>query len=223
MELTKAGNFLKSAVIIFILTIIICLPIRVSAAGGSTVSVSAPTQVISSGTQFTVNITVQPNTAIAGAQFNLSFNPSLVNVNSVTEGNLFNQNGARTYFVPGMINNNSGTITGVEDAIFSSGQTASKAGTFAVISMTALANSGTCTLTLSNVIVGDINGQSLGVTLVNGQVVVSHGPISTPTTPVVRMYILATAIGTAALLIIALGIFIFLRRRKLQKKDAHLN
>ena len=75
------------------------LPTHVSAAGAVIVSVSAPTQAVSSGQQFTVNINVQPNNAIAGAQFNLSFNPSLVSVNSVTEGNLFKQSGASTYFM----------------------------------------------------------------------------------------------------------------------------
>jgi hypothetical protein len=222
MKLINAGNILKSAVIIFVFTIIVCLPSRVSAAGGVIVSVSGPTQVVSSGTQFTVNVTVQPNEAIAGAQFNLSFNPSLVSVNSVTEGNLFNQNGARTYFIPGTINNTDGTITGVEDAIFSSGQIVSKPGTFAVISMTALAKSGTSTLTLSNVIVGDINGQSLAVSLDNGQVVVGDGPTPTTTATVVRMYILAIAVCFAALLIIALAIFMRLRRRNLLKKGSRL-
>jgi len=55
------------------------------------------------------NITVQPNNPVAGAQFNLSFNPSLVTINSVTEGNLFNQGGASTYFMAGTINNAAGT------------------------------------------------------------------------------------------------------------------
>jgi hypothetical protein len=89
--------------------------------------------------------------------------------------------------------------------------------------MTAKANSGTSPLTLSNVIVGDINGQSLTVSLDNGQVALGDGPTPTPTTTVVRVYLLATAVGIAVLLIIALGIFILLRRRNLLKKGSRLN
>ena len=48
----------------------------------------------------------------------------------------------------------------------------SAAGTFAVITMTASSTAGTCPLNLSNVIVGDIDGQSVPVSTVNGQAVI---------------------------------------------------
>ena len=143
------------------------------------VSVSAPTQPVSSGAQFTVNITVQPNNSIAGAQFNLSFNPSLVTANSVSEGNLLKQNGASTYFSPGQIDNNAGTISGVAGAITTPGQTVSASGTFAVITFTAGSAMGTCSLTLSNVIIGDINGQAVPVSTSNGQVLTNGLPTIT--------------------------------------------
>jgi hypothetical protein len=149
------------------------------AAGTAIVSVSAPTQVVSCGTQFTVYITVQPNNAIAGVQFNLSFNPALVTVNSVSEGNLLKQGGANTYFTPGTINNNVGTITGVAGAITTPSQTVSTSGTFAIITFTAGTTKGTSSCTLSNVIVGDINGQSVSVNVVNGQVTTDHSPVLT--------------------------------------------
>ena len=112
-------------------------------------------------------------------QFNLSFNPALVSINSVTQGNLLNQGGANTYFTAGTINNTAGTLTNVAGAITTPGQTVSVAGTFAVITMTASTVSGTCPLTLSNVIVGDINGNSLTVNIVNGQVINTPPSIST--------------------------------------------
>jgi len=182
MKFAHAANLLKGVAIVFFLIAPLCLPSQVLAAGSLVVSVSAPTQAISAGTQFTVNITVQPNMAIAGAQFNLSFNPSLVSVDSVTEGNLFNQNGASTYFTPGNINNTAGTVTWVADVVLGSGNCVSNPGTFAMITMTAGANSGTSPLTLSNVIVGDINAQPLSVTLVSGQVVITATTTTTPTT-----------------------------------------
>jgi len=181
MKLAHAGNSLKAAIIV-VLIAIVCLPSQVSAAGAPVVSVSAPTQAVSSGTQFTVSIMIQPNNAIAGAQFNLSFNPSLVIVNSVTEGNLFNQGGASTYFMPGTINNTTGSLTGVADVITTPGETVSAMGTLAIINMTAGMNSGTSALTLSNVIVGNINGQAIGATVVSGQVIIGGVSTTTPTT-----------------------------------------
>src|SRR3990170_5624347 len=136
MRFRHLHDCLKATVIFFTMAIILCLPGPASAAGTAVVSVSAPTQSVSPGTQFTVNITVQPNNSIAGAQFNLSFNPALVTVNSVNEGNLLKQNGANTYFIPGQINNTAGTISGVAGVIITPGQTVSTSGTFALILMT---------------------------------------------------------------------------------------
>jgi hypothetical protein len=151
----------------------------VSAAGAPVVSVSAPTQAVSPNTQFTISIAVQPNDAIAGAQFNLSFDPTLVSINNVSEGDLLNQNGANTYFNPGQINNTAGTISGVAGAIITPGQTVSTQGTFAVINMTAGSNKGTSALSLSNVVIADINGKSITASTTNGQVSVDRAPVLT--------------------------------------------
>ena len=170
--------------IILAISLTIFLPsLPVSAASPSVVTVSAPAQPVSHGQQFTVNIVMQPNNAIAGAQFSLSFNPSLVSINSVTEGNLFNQGGANTYFMAGTINNAAGTLTNVGGAIITPGQTVSTTGTFAVITMTASSSSGTCPLSLSNVVAGDINGNSIRINIVNGQVINSPLTITTSSLP----------------------------------------
>jgi hypothetical protein len=173
-------KLIKLWAVIVTLALILLLPsLPVAASSPAIVTVSAPTQPVSQGQQFTLNITVQPNNSIAGVQFSLSFNPSLVSINSVTQGNLLNQGGASTYFTAGTINNTSGTLTNVAGAITTPGQTVSTSGTFAVITMTASSGSGTCPLTLSNVIVGDINGNSLTVNVVNGQVINTPPSITT--------------------------------------------
>ena len=151
----------------------------VAAAGDAIVSVSAPTQAVISGEQFTVSIIVQPNNSIAGAQFNLSFDPALVTASAVTEGNLLKQNGANTYFMSGTIDNSAGTISAVAGAITTPGQTVSTSGTFAVITFTAGSTKGTSAITLSNVIVGDVNGQPVPVTTSDGQVSVDRAPVLT--------------------------------------------
>jgi len=184
MKLIFNRNYFKILILIPILALASYLPIiPVSAASPVIVTVSPPMQPLSHGQQFTVDINVQPNNAIAGAQFNLTYNPLLVSINSVTEGNLFNQGGAATYFMAGTVNNTAGTLTNVADVITTPGQTDSSPGTLAVITMTASSASGTCPLTLSNVVVGDINGISLAVTLVNGQIINSPPSITTTSLP----------------------------------------
>ncbi|UCB43895.1 MAG: hypothetical protein JSV77_04410 [Dehalococcoidales bacterium] len=153
-----------------------------SAEGATTVSVSAPTEV-DAGKQFTISIAVEPGTEIAGAQFDLSFDQSLVTANSVTEGNLLSENGAATYFNPGAIYNTTGTISGVAGAIIIPGQTVSVSGTFATITLTAGTTRGTCPLTLSGVVVGDANGQSVSVSVVSSQITI-HGQGTTNQPPI---------------------------------------
>ena len=157
--------------------------------GATTVSITPPAQTVSSGQTFTVNITVDPAVPIAGVQFDLSFNASLISANAVTEGNLLKQGGANTYFSPGTIDNTTGRITGVAGAIITPGQTVSSPGVFVTIQMTAKSVGGSSTLDLSNVIVGDINGNPVPITVNNGSVTVGEvgyfdtGPGTYPSIP----------------------------------------
>jgi len=119
---------------------------------------------------FTADIFVDPGTYVAGAQFNLSFDASVVAANGVTEGNLLSQGGASTFFMAGTINNVAGTITGVAGAITAPGESVSQSGTFATVSFTAGTAEGTSALDLSNVIVADEQGQSVAITVSHGSV-----------------------------------------------------
>jgi hypothetical protein len=69
----------------------LCLPGIASAAEATMVNIASPSQSIDPGQQFTVSIAVVPGTAIAGMQFDLSFDPSLVTVDGVKEGDLLGQ------------------------------------------------------------------------------------------------------------------------------------
>jgi hypothetical protein len=176
----KPRNLIKFLTILLTLVVGLFPYGTVLAAGETAVAVSAPADV-DPGEQFTVNITVAPGTTpIAGVQFDLAFNPSLVTVNNVAEGNLLSQGGSSTYFVSGTIDNIAGTISGVAGAITTPGQSVAAPGTFAVITMTASAQGGTSSLTLSNVVVGDVNGQPVQITVTGGQVGVNTPPVLNP-------------------------------------------
>ncbi|MDD5702544.1 MAG: cohesin domain-containing protein [Dehalococcoidales bacterium] len=166
-------------IIVLLLAAILALghPGTLFAADITGVTVSAPENTIEHGGSFTINIDIDPAVSIAGAQFSISFDPDLVTAQSVTEGNLLKQNGANTFFYHGTIDNDLGKISDIFGVIMSPGNTVSTSGTIAAIQMTAKSNGGISTITLSDVDVGDINGQSIPVNLINGTVMINQAPV----------------------------------------------
>ena len=134
----------------------------------TTVNISPSSQTVNSSQMFTVGVYVTPGEPIIGVTFALSFNASLLQANSVTEGNLLNQS-CSTLFLPGTINNTTGTITGVAGST-QSGCTVSSPGTFANISFTARNVSGTSFLNMSSVAVSDVNASPVSISVNNGSV-----------------------------------------------------
>jgi len=170
--MTKKSHILLTISVVLLLTLVLVPGSPASAEGETEVSISGPGE-ISPGEQFTIDIQVTPGEAIAGVQFNLAFDASLLSVDSVAEGDLLTQDGASTYFSAGTINNGTGSISGVAGAIITPGQTVADNGTFAIVTMTAGMTGGTSSLTLSNVVVGDINGQAVTANVVNSSVAVT--------------------------------------------------
>jgi len=171
---------LKNLALFSVLSLLLCAPGLASAQEATVVKVWPTSQRVDPGEQFIVSIVVEPGVEIAGMQFDMTFDQSCAIVNSVEEGNLLTQGGASTYFNPGEIDNAAGTITGVYGAIISPGETVSASGTFATITLTAGMEGGTCPLNLSGVIVGDINGNSVPVSVVDGTISVNSLPVLNP-------------------------------------------
>ena len=146
------------------------------------VAISPESQTVAPGESFSVNISVTPDTGMAGMQFDLVFNASLVRVNSVLEGDLLKQNGTDTAFVEGTVDNTAGTITNVFGCILGP-YNVTAPGTFAIISMTAMDTSGTSNLDLVDVIVSDPYGYATDVELASGTVTVIEGTSPVLTDP----------------------------------------
>jgi hypothetical protein len=162
--------------LLFPLVVALFVPCIASADPATAVSVEPASKVVGIGETFSVDILVDPDTDIAGVQFNLSFDASVVTANSITEGNLLKQGGASTFFIPGTMDNVAGTITGVAGAITTSGETVSQPGIFATISFTAGTADGISALDLSNVTVGDSQGRAVDLTVTDGLVTVGIPP-----------------------------------------------
>jgi hypothetical protein len=158
--------------VLFLLVAGLFFPCLTSADPATTVRVDPASNEVDIGETFTVDIFVDPDTGIAGAQFSLSFDPSLITANEVTEGNLLSQGGASTYFMAGTIDNVAGTITGVAGFITAPGEVVSQSGIFAIISFTTGTAVGTSALDLSNVIVGNLQAQAVDITVTDGEVII---------------------------------------------------
>jgi hypothetical protein len=149
---------------------------RASAAEADTiVSVAPAVKTVDPGETFTLDIMVTPAVPVAGAQFNLGFDPDKVEVLSVTEGNLLKQGGNSTFFLPGTINNTAGSLTGVADAIITPNGEVSGSGVVATLTMRGKAY-GSTALTLSSVIVGDKSGHAVAIQVNGGNVTVTGAP-----------------------------------------------
>jgi len=142
----------------------------------STVTITPSAQTITPNQPFTLTIPITPATPITGAQFNLLFNSSLATVNSVTEGDLLNQDGASTLFNSGTINNDAGTVTDVYSSILSETSVSSQ-GSLATISMTAGSITGYLNLNLTNIIISDANSNAALYTLTNATVLIDTAPV----------------------------------------------
>lgn len=186
MSLDKnISNLFRKGLVIIIITLVVIamglyFPCEVAAAETAVVSISAPGQTIYPGEHFSIGIIVEPGNAIAGVQFNLNFDPTLVTIDNIQEGDLLTQNGASTFFIPGVIDSETGKITGAAGAIITPGQVVSTGGTFAIINLVKSMNDKACLLDLSNVVVGDIEGNPLPVDVIDTTINQNHSPVIDP-------------------------------------------
>jgi PGF-pre-PGF domain-containing protein len=164
-------NRMRHSILTFLFLLFIGIIVNTSVIGivsaQTLVSISPSTQQIDEGQNFVISVYVEPDAPASGAQFNLLFDSSLVNVASITEGNLLNQDGASTVFGVINIDNSQGTVTYVYASILGKSNITTP-GIFANINLVALNKSGTCTFELSNVIISNSAGQSLPITVSNG-------------------------------------------------------
>ncbi|MEF8848963.1 MAG: PKD domain-containing protein [Candidatus Thermoplasmatota archaeon] len=98
---------------------------------------------------FSVNITCIPNQPIRSYQFSLSFNSSLMQVESVEEGNIFTSQEYNTFWMPGEIDNKKGKIQDYAATIQGEGNTTSS-GKLATIKLKSKNIDQTSTLKLYN-------------------------------------------------------------------------
>jgi len=119
-----------------------------------------------------ISISINPGEPIAGAQVDMSFDPSMLSIEWVAEGNIFSE--YDTYFDQGVIDNINGTLKNLVSLITTPGGSTTDEGSIAVISIRAKTIPGETPLNLSNVIVGDPDGSPIDVTIINNTVTINY-------------------------------------------------
>jgi chitodextrinase len=117
----------------------------VEASGSTAISINPVSQTISPGGSVTVTVDCIPGQPVKAFELKLSFNPSILQATSVSEGNLFV--GYATFFNPGTIDNTAGTIVNIYDLIVGPGNV-TNAGTFISVNFAAKSTSGSTTFAL---------------------------------------------------------------------------
>ena len=128
------------AVLLGAIVVVGALILTVSATDVTIVSIEPSSQIVSPESNFTVNVSCAPSQPIKAFEFNLSFNASLLQVNSVTEGDIFS--GYSTFFNAGIINNTAGTLVDVYGLILGAGNVSGN-GSLVSINLTAKNETGT--------------------------------------------------------------------------------
>lgn len=115
------------------------------------------------GNSFTVPVLITGASSLSSWQFDISYDPSLFKVNSVTEGPFLSLFGT-TLFTPGVIDDNTGLVSLVANAYVDLPPEPSGSGVLATIEFTAL-GVGQSAITLSNVF---LNLDAQGFDVSNG-------------------------------------------------------
>ena len=155
----------------------------VNAADPTFVSVSPASQMVVAGEMFNVSVLCVPQQAVKAFELKVSFDASLLQATSVSEGEIFE--GFQTFFNAGVIDNTIGTIVDIYDLIVGAG-TVTEAGNLVVLHFTAKSLNGTAFVHLYDTRITNESAY-LEVNVSSGTVVVTGGsapPVTPPDEPV---------------------------------------
>jgi hypothetical protein len=156
------------------------LALLVMPAQGQALSLTVDSATVNVGNTFNITLHVADAVDLTSWQFDLAYNPTILQANLVTEGSFLSSAGT-TFFTPGVIDNTTGLISLVS-ASFVDLFPPSGSGVLATVSFTAL-TSGLSPLTASNVFLNFLDPTGGDFTVTNGSVCV-NGATACDGTPV---------------------------------------
>jgi Cohesin domain len=171
----------------------------VASAQTATLSVDPTTQTTSTGTVVTVDVDIANVRNLYGYQFDLTFNPRILQAVSSTEGS-FLSSGGNTFFIPGTNDNVGGTVGASADTLLTAINGVSGSGGLAVFTFDAIGK-GTSAIGIQNETLLDSNLNVIADTTAGGSITVSSGTIAAPEIdPTTAMSAFAMLLGSLAIL-----------------------
>jgi len=164
----------------FLVAVLLLLAPSHAVADGIVLSIQPVSSTVSVGSTFDVDVNISGVTDLYDYQFDLSFNPAVLQATNVLEGAFLSSGGA-TYFIPGTIDNTAGNMTFNADTLLSAISGVSGDGTLAVFDFTAIAT-GTSALNIdpTTFILLDSTLANINATTTNGSVTVQGVAVPEP-------------------------------------------
>jgi len=169
----REGIMLRFKMVALIAGILLATVFSSLAFADATLSVAPASSTVSMGGTFAVDVNIAGVTDLYDFQFDLSFNPAVLQATNVLEGS-FLAGGGSTFFLPGTIDNTAGTIAFNANTLLAAISGVSGSGTLVEFDFTGLAP-GTSDLTILNnadLILQDSTGALISSTETGGSVTV---------------------------------------------------
>jgi general secretion pathway protein D len=158
-------------------------------------SVTTPSTV-SLGQPFAVTVDITGTTDLYAYQFDLGYNPAILSLSTISEGNFLSAAGA-TFFIPGSIDNTAGLASATADSLLTAVSGAAGSGTLVTFDFTAI-GAGNSALTLSNLFLLDSSLAAINGTTQNGSVTVGKVGVPEPS----ALVLLLIGMGCLALMLL---------------------
>jgi hypothetical protein len=183
----------------------------VASAGATAVRVDPASQTIAAGDPFHVNITVEDVVNMKGNAATLNFDPSVMQVTNITEGD-FLKTGGRTVGVGNWDNTTGTAVFGYTLGFYDPWTTVDGSGTLATIQFSTYpdAPADTYDLILTDVELRNATNDLIPRDVVNGNVPIEGAPVPVPVLSGIGMIALIAALAV----VLAISVSSATRRRK---------
>ena len=154
-----------------------CLLMATFAHADAELSISPVEQSIAPGSVFSIDVDISGVADLYGYQFDVLFNPALIEALSSTEGSFLNKGGS-TFYIPGTNDNTGGSVGATADTLVTAVPGVTGTGNLAVLNFEALA-SGVSSVTIANAELIDSQFNFISSSSKSGSVTVV-APVSAP-------------------------------------------
>ena len=141
-------------------------------------SVAPSSQSVTTGSEFTVDVSISNVSDLYGYQFDLTFNPQFISAVSSSEGPFLATAGS-TFFIPGTNDNVNGVVSATADTVISAVHGANGSGNLVTFTFDAI-KEGVSSLTISGEQLIDSAFNTISDITANAAATVTSGAISAP-------------------------------------------